>query len=193
MGITIDATLTWKPHIDNVCKICSRNVGILNKVKCFLPKISLYKLYCTPIMPYLTYGILLWGNASKEYITKLFKLQKRASSKNRYHSSYLCHTKPLFEKFNTLNIFELYNKNLGIFMYKAGMLPTSFDHLFANLEDIHNYNTRNKTNYRFDIHKIKSILIDGPKFWNLLPREVKSSSSVNTFKESLTSFLKEYL
>ena len=133
------------------------------------------------------------GNVSKEYITKLLKLQKRAL-RIISNSSYLCHTKPLFEKVNALNIFELYNKkNLGIFMYKykAGMIPSSFDHLFANLESIPNYNTRNKTNYRFDIHKIKSILIDGPKFWNLLPREVKSSSSVTTFKESLTSFLKK--
>ena len=77
-----------------------------------------------------------------------------------------------------------------MYTYKVGMLPTSFDHLFANLENIHNYTTRNKTNYRFDIHKIKSILIDEPKFWNLLPREVKSSSSVSTFKKSLTSFLR---
>ena len=101
-------------------------------------------------MPYLTYGILLWGNASKEYITKLFKLQKRAL-RIVSNSSYLCHTKLLFEKFNTFNIFELYNKNLGIFMYKyqAGMLPSSFDHLFANLENIHNYNTRNKKKLPF--------------------------------------------
>ena len=77
---------------------------------------------------------------------------------------------------------------------KAGMLSSSFDHSFANLENIHNYcnNTRNKTNYRFDIHKIKSILIDGQKFWNLLTREVKPSSTVNKFKESLTSFLKKH-
>ena len=65
LGITIDTTLTWKPHID-VCKVYSRNVGILNKVKYFLPKkkkkIFLYKLYSTLIIPYLTYGILLWGN-----------------------------------------------------------------------------------------------------------------------------------
>ena len=130
------------------------------------------------------------GKFLKRIYKKLFKLQKRAL-RIVSNSSYLCHTKPLFEKFNTLNIFELCNKNLGIFMYKykAGMLPSSFDHLFANLKNIHNYNIRNKTNYRFDIHKIRSILIDGPKFWNLLPREVKSSSSVNKSKESLASFL----
>ena len=60
-----------------------------------------------------------------------------------------------------------------MYKYKAGMLPTSFDHLFTDLENIHNYNTGSKTNYHFDIHKIKSSLIDGPKFWNLLPREEK--------------------
>ena len=47
---------------------------------------------------------------------------------------------------------------------KAGMLPSSFDHSFENLENIHNYDTRNKRNCRYDIHKIKSILIDGPTF-----------------------------
>ena len=35
-----------------------------------------------------------------------------------------------------------------MYKYKAGMVPTSFDHLFENLENIHKYDTRNKTNYR---------------------------------------------
>ena len=39
LGMTIDENLTWKPHIENVCKLCSRNLGVLNKVKYFLPKI----------------------------------------------------------------------------------------------------------------------------------------------------------
>ena len=78
LGMTIDENLTWKPHIENVCKLCSRNLGVLNNVKCFLPKNSLYHLYCSFILPYLSYGILLWGNASTQYMTKVFKLQKRA-------------------------------------------------------------------------------------------------------------------
>ena len=76
-----------------------------------------------------------------------------------------------------------------MYKYKSGMLPTSFDHLFENLETFHNYNTQNQTNYRYDIHKIKSILIDGPKFWILLPCELKSFCSVSKFKESRISFL----
>ena len=79
-------------------------------------------------MPFLTYGILLWGSTSKEYTTKLFTIQKRAL-RIVSNSSYLCHIKALFKKFNTFYIFDLYEKELDIFMYKykAGSLSTSFD------------------------------------------------------------------
>ena len=78
LGITIDDTLSWKKQIDNVCKLCARNIGVLNKVKHFLPEQALYKLYCSLIVPYLNYGLLLWGNANKTYLNKVYKLQKRA-------------------------------------------------------------------------------------------------------------------
>ena len=46
LGITIDENLTRKKQISNVCKQCTRNIGVLNKVKRFLPEQALYKLYC---------------------------------------------------------------------------------------------------------------------------------------------------
>ena len=36
LGMTIDENLTWKPHIAK--KLCSRNLGVLNKVMYYLPK-----------------------------------------------------------------------------------------------------------------------------------------------------------
>ena len=70
--------LTWKKQVENVCKLCSRNIGVLNKVKGFLPINAMYKLYCSLVLPYLNYGLLLWGNANKQYIVKVFRLQKCA-------------------------------------------------------------------------------------------------------------------
>lgn len=94
LGIIIDENLNLKSQINNICKWCSKNVGVLNKVKHFLPKQSLYQLYCTSILPHLMYGILLWGTANKEYLTKIFKIQKRSLRILRIisNSSYLCHT-----------------------------------------------------------------------------------------------------
>ena len=83
------------------------------RVKYFLPKPAQYKLYCSLIIAYLTYGILFWGSASKEYMTKLFKIQKRALRVVSNSSS--LSDQSLFEKFNTLNIFYLYPRyNLSI-------------------------------------------------------------------------------
>ena len=44
LGITIDENLTWKKQIENACILCSRNIGILNKVKGFLPTNVMYKV-----------------------------------------------------------------------------------------------------------------------------------------------------
>ncbi len=133
---------------------------MLNKLKCYLPKSSLYQLYCTRVLPYLTYGILLWGNANKEWLNRILKLQKRAV-RIISNSSYLCHTQPLFERFNLLYIHYLYKKECCIFMYKYdnNILSKSFDNMFTNMESIHGCNTRNKDSYRPEIHKIKKYLL----------------------------------
>ena len=192
LGITLDENLTWRSHINNVCKRCSRNIGVLNKVKLFLPKPSLHKLYCTLILPYLTYGILLWGTASNVDLNRLVRLQKRAI-RIISNSSYLSHTKPLFEKYNMLDVYQLFSKELGIFMYKYHncLLPSSFNNMFIDMKAIHNYNTRGKENYRHDIHKLSSVLNLGPRLWNGLPREIKDAKSISMFKSCFVKHIKE--
>ena len=60
------------------------------------------------------------------------------------NSQYLSPAKPLFEKFNMLNIFDMCTKEVAIFMfkYKNNMLPVSFDNFFTVNGENHNYNTK---------------------------------------------------
>ena len=49
LGITVDQNLTWKNHVDDLAKKCSRSIGILHKVKQFLPESALKSiLYTVP-------------------------------------------------------------------------------------------------------------------------------------------------
>ena len=96
---------------------CARNIGVLNKLKHFVPEQALYRLYCSLVLPYFNYGLLLWGNANKTSLGKVYKLQKRAL-RIISNSHYLSSSKPLFEKYNVLNIFDMYKRETGIFMYK---------------------------------------------------------------------------
>ena len=52
------------------------------------------------IHPYITYGILAWGNARKSEVNRTYLLQKRAM-RIINKSSYNSHTNPLFKVFNS--------------------------------------------------------------------------------------------
>ena len=69
----------------------------MNKIKQFVPERILYSLYCLLILPYINYGILVWGSTCKTYIDKILKLQKWAL-RTISNSHYRAHTDPLFVK-----------------------------------------------------------------------------------------------
>ena len=62
LGVIIDENLTWKNHIDAISKTISRNIGMLSKLNHYVPGHILYSLYCIQDLPYINYGILIWGN-----------------------------------------------------------------------------------------------------------------------------------
>ena len=143
LGVLIDENLTWKCHIDCVSKTLSRNIGIMNKLKYFIPGRIVHTLYCTFILPYINYGILIWGNTCKVYLDKLIKLQKWAI-RTISNSHYRCHTQPLFAKHNILKVNDMYSLEVGVFMYKYSTndLPNIFNDYFTKRSDIHGYQTR---------------------------------------------------
>ena len=73
LGLIIDENLTWKYHIDSVTNRISCNIGVINKLKSFIPEKILYSLYFSLVLPYINYGILVWGGACKIYIEKILK------------------------------------------------------------------------------------------------------------------------
>ena len=78
LGVHMDSKLDWNYHIDIVRNKVAKNVSVSNRVKHVLTSSALYSLYCTLVMPYLTYCCEVWGNNYKTRIQSLFILQKRA-------------------------------------------------------------------------------------------------------------------
>ena len=112
LGVTVDNNLSWKYHIDNICKITSRNIGIIYKVKTCLPLNSLSMLYSSLILPYLNYGLLVWGNTHQTLLDKVLLLQKKVI-RIICNSPFRCHTDGLFFENNILKVKDLYLFQLG--------------------------------------------------------------------------------
>ena len=64
LGILIDKNLTWKLHINVVSLKISKTVGLLAKLRHFVPRQILLKIYQSLIYPYVTYGLAAWGQAA---------------------------------------------------------------------------------------------------------------------------------
>ena len=61
LGITLDETLSWGPHVDNICKKTGQRNGMLCRLMSVLPTESLNVIYKTLILPLFDYAMPVWG------------------------------------------------------------------------------------------------------------------------------------
>ena len=188
LGITIDENLNWGVHIGNVSTQISRTNGIINRLKSVLPRNTLLLLYNALVLPYLNYSLLLWGRTNLTYLNKLYILQKRVI-RNICDAQYNCNTAPLFHELKVLTLFDLYDYQLGIFVYKftAGMLPDVFTNLYMENSAYHSYGTRHRHHfshpYSRTIRNSTHIRTTGVYLWNSLDHELRSAPSLYLFKK----------
>ena len=79
LGIVIDEKLLWKNQIDEITTKVSRGIGMLRRMKAYVPQDILRTVYSALIMPHFDYCSLVWDNCSKYILEKLQKLQNRAA------------------------------------------------------------------------------------------------------------------
>ena len=139
LGLTVDEHMSWDAHLQRAATKISSSLGIMNRIKRFLPTYILKLLYNSLVLPHLQYYILNWGFKSE----RLYKLQKRAV-RILSCSKYNAHTEPLFKKFNLLKLQDIFVQCCLKFYYKYvhNTLPLYFTDMFIPV--FHNYDTRHK-------------------------------------------------
>ena len=78
LGLIIDCHLNWKKHAHEVSKKNSRGIGILSKLRHFVTNDILTQLYYSLVYPFLTYGLIVWGNTYTTTLKPIVILQKKA-------------------------------------------------------------------------------------------------------------------
>ena len=141
LGLTIDENLDWNPHLQKISNKVSRTLGVMCRLKNYLPVHILRLLYNSLVLPYLQYGILTWGFK----IGRIEKLQKRAV-RIITCSKYNAHTEPLFKTLNLLKVSDMFTLNLlkMYYKYKNQSLPFYVMNMFTDAIEPHDYNLRNK-------------------------------------------------
>lgn len=143
LGVILDHKICWKPHIKYIWGKLAWSIAVLVKTRHILNQKALYSLYCTLLLPYLSYCVEVWGNTNKSNIQAINTMQKTAI---RYR--YRDHTNELFLKIQVLNFPDLIQFKTAHIIFKArnNLLPNKIKKLFSEREE--GYNLRGELNLK---------------------------------------------
>ena len=117
LGVYLDEHLTWKYHINFVCKQIAKSIGILSRTRFYLSCKTKLTLYYTLIYPYITYCNSTWSSTYVSNLNRIYYLQKRAV-RAITNSEYRAHTAPLFSKLEILDIFQVNTLDTAKLMFR---------------------------------------------------------------------------
>ena len=151
----------------------------------------LTNLYYSLIHLFLTYGIIIWGNTYSTTLQPLYILQKKAVRTMTF-SSFDEHSTPLFRLLAIMKLSDLVTFHIALFMHKFHnkLIPSYFDSFFNPVLRIHNYNTRSAANQSYYLPRARTnygifnIRFQGPKVWNSLGKDIKSTPFAD-FKKTI--------
>ena len=120
LGVYIDETPNWRPHVNSTSKKISAGLAILKRVStiAFDTRLNMYNAL---VMPYFNYCSTVWGNISKGLSDKFQKLQNRAARILTF-SGYETRSRVLFDEFGWERLENIRHKQLAMMMYKTAII-----------------------------------------------------------------------
>ena len=193
LGVIIDNKLNFEKHINNLCDKASQKLNALARVSSYmdLPKRKL--IMKAFINSQFGYCPLIWMNHSRTLNNRINRIQERALRivYNDRKSTF----NELLTKDKSVTVHSRNLQILATEMFKVinGMAPEIISNIFQINTSV--YNLRNsdfKTeNVRTVHYGTESLSFLGPKIWKILPSEIKTSTSLQVFKNKIKQWVPE--
>ena len=190
----IDENLSWNTHIETVCKKISSALGLIKRIRDFVPFYTLLNIFNGLVKPQFDYCSLVWDCCSTGLAEKLQKLQNRAAC-TLLSALYDSSATDMFRRLHWKNLRNQRLSAKAIMMFKVlnGQTPDYLSKKFIFRNDTTSYRLRNsemrlalqqpRTNY-----VRKSFSYSGAALWNSLPTDIRVSKTLGEFKTKLSNF-----
>ena len=195
LGVKIDQHLSWKGNTDEIRKKVSAGISAIRRIKPFVDQETLILIYNAIVRPYFDYCCEVWDVFSEAQSKRLQKLQNRAARIILNVNNDVEHTIAL----RTLGWEPLQTerkKAKAKIMYKLlnKMGPKSLTNLFSYKSEKTNYHLRDissglclpkpRTN-----NMKNSFMYDGAQLWNSIPKEIRESKSLSSFRKKIAAHI----
>ena len=189
LGVKLDSNLTLNEHVTILLKKGNQKLHALIRISKYLNEHKLKLIMRTFIESQFNYCPLLWMFCSRTLNAKINKLHERAL-RVVYKCDHLTFQQ-LLEKDTSFTIHERNLQKLAVEMFKVKnkISPLPVQELFKfrgnSAHKVRNSREWEVPRVRTVNNGTESIRYRGPETWQLLPNEIKTSSSLAEFKRKI--------
>ena len=177
LGLEVDDQLKWNSHVTELIRSFTQKLNLLRSLHFLLVRAKM-DFYFKVIIPFVTYGLLVWGACGETLMDELERVHVRAAKIilkldwNTPSEQVLATTKwPTLKSMYTKRLLSLISYNSY-----HGHAPTQLQNLVCKTN--HRYNFRNNYtfNYRLPTNFMKnSIVYRASSIWNTLDNDTKTN------------------
>ena len=199
LGINIDSGLTFNEHLNSICKKASNKLNALSRQCAFLPFQKRRILMQAFITSQFNYCPLVWMCHNRVINNKINNLHYRAL--RMVYNDDISSFEDLLQKDGSVTIHIQNLRSLAVEMFKVvnNVAPPFMTNIFtknANLltgnvssntrsrSMFYNYNNPKTRNYG-----LETLSCLGPKIYDMVPYEIKNSTTVQIFKAKIKSWV----
>ena len=185
LGITIDSNLTFKNHINNICKRASKKLNSLTRVAPYMNMQKQRIIMKSFVTSQLVYCPLIWMFRGRRLNNKINSFHERTL--RIIYQDRISTFQELLNKDNSVSIHHRNLEGLETEMFKIhrGLSPDILRETFVFKISLYNLR-RNNTFEKWQVHSVyhgtESLSFLGPKIWDLVPLELKQLENLEVFK-----------
>jgi hypothetical protein len=188
LGVVFNSSLSFATHIDEVCRKVARLTGFVIRLSRSMHYSALLHLFKALILPHLTYCSVIWKPYQKGFLARLERSQRKVTKVLSFRKTFsfdMSYESRLLE-FELLKVGDLFQVLRLVFCFKLINLgPSSFLQYFHTSvvnKDRYLHCTSHTNAFLY------SVFVSFPRLWNELPISVRSTSSINSFKNNCKDY-----
>ena len=194
LGVTVDNELNFDKPMDSLVSKLGQRLGLLRKIKRFLPlkqRINYYKVMFKQVM---LYGATVWAECSKDNLLRILRMQKRAA-RVILDADTRANSVTLFKQLGWLAFHDEVKVNKCVLAYKRlnENCPAYISELLTTNHQKQSRSSGRYSNnnfvtprYRLKTEGGRSFLVTTCKLWNSLPQSIKTANiSTSTFRTQI--------
>ena len=186
LGVTIQGSLSWKAHVNNISKKANSTLGFLRRNLRKCPAKIKEQAYTTYVRPTLEYGSSVWDPQSKDLVRKIDMVQRRGARfvKANYDQRHSV-TKMLQDlQWKTLCDRRAHSKVIMLYRIVHGLvaIPAGPPFFYPASEVTRGHSMQFRQQHCRIIAYQQSFFPSVISLWNHLPATVVSAESLDQFR-----------